>query len=61
MNKDPKKICPLLSSAGTEVYEPCLSDRCAWYTYSVLDPSLPPEGNCAIARLADIADGARNI
>lgn len=57
---DPKKICPLLSSAGTEEYEPCLSDRCAWYIPPD-HPSLDPNGRCAMTYLASIAHGVRSI
>ena len=54
------KICPLLSSAGTEEYEPCQGDRCAWYIPPD-HPSLDPEGRCAITYLASIAYGVRHI
>lgn len=60
MNKDHKKICPLLSVCDSYDCTFCKGDRCAWYIPPE-HPSLDPEGRCAMTYLASIAHGVRNI
>ena len=60
MNEKNGKICPLLSSVGTEGWEHCMADRCAWYIPPDR-PSLNPEGRCAITYLPDLSDIAKAV
>ena len=53
MDEKSKKICPLLSSAGTEEYEPCLSDRCSWFHLVHHEDGDFTEGVCVLLRIAD--------
>ena len=49
----PKKICPLLSSAGTVEYEPCQGDSCAWFHLEYHQDGDFTQGECALLRIAD--------
>lgn len=60
MNKDRKKICPLLSISDPGSCSYCEGDRCAWYIPPDR-PSLNPEGRCAITYLASISYGVRAV
>lgn len=53
MDKDHKKICPLLSSAAIGGLHECEGDRCAWFHLEYHQDGDFTHGECALVRIAD--------